>query len=210
MTCCPPSASDPADPSSADAPDAQPREIGFAVDLDLPLRRLDGGALDLRRHLAAQIETGARALAVVFWSAHCAHCQRYDAWLAARRRDEPDLALLLIAAREGETDAVVGGAGRRRAIDASLGRDDDGRVARAWGVAQTPKAFLLDARGRAVYRGAIDNFTYADDPDHRPYLLDALADLRAGRRVARPETAAFGCAVRSVYYAQPDPLGPAT
>ena len=79
-------------------------------------------------------------------------------------------------------------------------------VARQWFTQQTPRAFLLNPELRLMYRGAIDNFKYPEDPNYQAYLEPALADLLAGRPITRAETASFGCAVQSVYYVLPRPL----
>ena len=66
--------------------------------------------------------------------------------------------------------------------------------------------FLLDGELRIIYRGAIDNFKYPEDPEYRGYLDSAIEDFLAGRSVERPETSSFGCPVKSVYYTMPKPL----
>ena len=73
--------------------------------------------------------------------------------------------------------------------------DETQEVARAYGAKTTPDVFVLDERGRIVYRGAPD----ADhgDPSLRAgWLRAALDDVLAGRPVARPETTPVGCSVK--------------
>jgi len=81
--------------------------------------------------------------------------------------------------------------------------DSDRQLAHRWQVEQTPRAFLLDPARRPVYRGAIDNFKYPEDPAYRAYLEPAIADLLADRPVARAETASFGCPIDAAYYDLP-------
>jgi len=66
---------------------------------------------------------------------------------------------------------------------------------------------LIDSGLRLLYRGAIDNFRYPSDPEYQAYLQPAVEAFLAGKPVARAETASFGCAVQSVYYQLPKPLG---
>ena len=53
------------------------------------------------------------------------------------------------------------------------------------------------------YRGAIDNFQFAGNPEYEEYLEPAISEFLAGRPVSQPETASFGCAIQSVYYQLP-------
>jgi peroxiredoxin len=77
--------------------------------------------------------------------------------------------------------------------------DGDGKVGRAYGAKVTPHMFIVDPAGRLAYMGGIDDRPYADPSSRRgakPYVALALADLKAGRPVAIPVTAPYGCSVR--------------
>lgn len=142
---------------------------------------------------------GGHGLAVVFWSAVCSHCRRYDAYLNAwARRFSVDLAV--VGCRAGESTTNLDAAVQERALTFPLFHDAEGHVAQAWGARQTPTVYLLDAGHAVVYRGAIDDFTYPDNPGHRPYLADAAQALLDGRPVPLASTAAFGCPTQSIYY----------
>ena len=75
-------------------------------------------------------------------------------------------------------------------------------------VAATLEATLLSSDNAVsdAYRGAIDNFQFPWDPDYVAYLEPAISDLLAGRPIAQPDTASFGCAIQSVYYILPKPM----
>ncbi len=73
--------------------------------------------------------------------------------------------------------------------------DHDGSIARRYGAKTTPSFFVVDRNGRLAYQGAMDDQIFADQDTGREYLKSALADLRAGRRVADPETQPQGCAI---------------
>ncbi|WP_372782128.1 thioredoxin family protein [Phenylobacterium sp.] len=77
--------------------------------------------------------------------------------------------------------------------------DGDGKVGRAYGARATPHMFVIDGAGRVVYMGGIDDRPYADPASlkgAKNYVTAALADLKAGRPVATPVTAPYGCSVR--------------
>ncbi len=77
--------------------------------------------------------------------------------------------------------------------------DPSGDVGRAYGVTATPQMFVIDPRGTVVYVGAIDNDPDIGDPRGdvlENYVDLALADLAAGRPVARPNVPTYGCRVK--------------
>jgi len=73
-------------------------------------------------------------------------------------------------------------------------QDEQGMVARSYGAARTPHAFLLDEERRVRYRGRIQD---SRDPAKvtRRDLENALDDLLAGRVVLVAETEPLGCAI---------------
>ena len=167
---------------------------------DLPA--LDGTQTSLDAALADR-----RGAVVVFWSGVCSHCRRYDDYLNDFGARHDELALLVVASRQDESTADLRRTAEERGLRFQILYDAERRVAHAWKVAQTPRVFLLDGESRLLYRGAIDNFKYPNDPEHVAYLEPAIADFLAERPVGRAETASFGCPLESVYYDIPKPLG---
>lgn len=79
--------------------------------------------------------------------------------------------------------------------------DETGEVGRAYGATNTPHLFVINAEGRLVYRGAVDNSPDGEGesaPDGKlvRYVDVALDELRAGKPVSTPETKAYGCSVK--------------
>ncbi|MFT4638065.1 MAG: peroxiredoxin [Verrucomicrobiales bacterium] len=137
---------------------------------------------------------------IVFWSAVCSHCRRYDDYLQKFSMRYPDLGLGVIGAREKENAEVLTKAIADRSLRFPILHDINLKVAHAWLVCQTPRAFLINADQHLLYRGAIDNFKYPMDPEYAPYLDHALEDFLSGQAVRRSETPGFGCPTESVYY----------
>jgi peroxiredoxin len=86
-------------------------------------------------------------------------------------------------------------------LDHPILLDEDGAVGKAYGAARTPHMFVIDEKGVLVYAGAIDNSPDGEGESPSDATLvnhvdAALADLKAGRSVARPETEAYGCSVK--------------
>jgi hypothetical protein len=88
--------------------------------------------------------------------------------------------------------------GEQATVTASL-LDADGVMGRAYGALNTPQMVMINAEGRIIYQGAID-----DRPSARPETLDgatnyvraAWADLEAGRAVQIAQTTPYGCGVK--------------
>lgn len=161
---------------------------------DVQLSDLDGTAHTLR-----DVVRGQRGVGVIFWSGICSHCQRYDEWLNGFG-GRHGLGLAVIASRQNEDADSIRRVVAQRGLRFPILVDADRRVAGIFQVEQTPRAFLLDAELRLLYRGAIDNFKYPRDVAYEGYFEAAVTDLMAGRPVGRAETPSFGCPIESVYY----------
>ena len=179
----------------------QKQEIGLPVaDFVLPLISGEG-----ERSLADFL-AGKRAAVVLFWSGVCSHCHRYDDYLNRFSERHPEVGLVAVASRHGETADQIRATAAERKLTFPLLHDAPGAIARQWYTQQTPRAFLIDAERKLLYRGAIDNFKYPKDSGHEAYLEPAIASFLSGAPIVRNETASFGCAIQSVYYILPKPL----
>ncbi len=157
------------------------------------------------RNLASFLE-GKKGAVVVFWSETCSHCIHYDEYFNAFAGRHPEIGFVAVASRAGESLEQIRATVAERKLVFPILHDNGGKVARQWFTQQTPRAFLLNSEKRLLYRGAIDNFKYPQDPEYQSYLAPAIEAFLAGRPIARTETASFGCAVESVYYILPKPL----
>lgn len=165
---------------------------------DVSLTSAAGDSENLSRRM-----TSKRGAVVLFWSGVCSHCTRYDDYLNAFDERHPELAFVAIASRRSETAEIIHKSIAERRLRFPILLDLDGYIADKWYTQQTPRAFLMDAKRTLLYRGAIDNYKYPDNPDYAPYLESAIQQFLAGIPVTRTETASFGCAIKSVYYTLP-------
>jgi peroxiredoxin len=72
---------------------------------------------------------------------------------------------------------------------------DDGKVTDQLGAAVTPEAYLIDATGKLVYHGRIDNSIKGDAIVSND-LRDAIDSMLAGKPIAKTEAKAFGCSIK--------------
>jgi peroxiredoxin len=174
--------------------------IGARVD-DFQLESVQGG----ERTLASFLE-GKIGAVVLFWSGVCSHCVRYDGYLNGFYERHPELSLVVVASRHGESAEFIRKTIAERGLAFPILHDPDGQLARQWSTQQTPRAFLISDGGTLLYRGAIDNFKYPADPGFVGHLESAIAQFLSGKPVLRAETSSFGCAIQSVYYNLPKHL----
>ncbi len=168
---------------------------------EFKLPSLDGAVRDLGYFLE-----GKKGVVVVFWSETCSHCIRYDGYLNSFAANHPEIGMVAIASRQGENLHQIRTTAAARKLLFPILYDSGGTVAREWFTQQTPRVFLIDPDRVLLYRGAIDNFKYPEDPEHVAYLDPAIESFLAGKPIERVETASFGCAIESVYYVLPKAL----
>lgn len=77
--------------------------------------------------------------------------------------------------------------------------DSAGSLGKAFGAEATPHMYLLDAKGKLVYMGAIDSipsFSADDVAKADNYIMKALDETLAGTAVTTAQTKAYGCSVK--------------
>lgn len=88
--------------------------------------------------------------------------------------------------------------GRRGIAATALLIDADGTVGKAYGAAVTPHIFIVGADRRLAYAGGSGDKATRDPREvraSRSYVREALEALAAGRPIAIPASAPFGCAI---------------
>src|SRR5580704_14821934 len=117
---------------------------------DFSLPDLKGSTVTLSQRLAKK-----RGGVVAFWSSVCTHCIRYGDYLNTFEEHHPDVLLLALASRHGETPDDINKAVTEQKLRFRIVHDVSGRVAKEWFTQQTPRAFLMDSQRSLIYRGAI-------------------------------------------------------
>ncbi len=96
------------------------------------------------------------------------------------------------------TEANLAGA-KKFGLSHPILQDETGAVGHAYGAKKTPHVYLIDPAGTLVYQGAIDNAPFGEVDGDGPkvnLLAAALTELEAGKAVATPQTAPYGCTVK--------------
>ncbi len=83
-------------------------------------------------------------------------------------------------------------------VSSTMVIDGESKIAALYGAKTTPHVFIIDAAGKVVYQGAID-----DNPDvsgapakAKNYLRTALDEILSDKAVSTAETRPYGCSVK--------------
>lgn len=76
--------------------------------------------------------------------------------------------------------------------------DENSKLANAFGAKTTPHVFLFDAKGKLVYKGAIDDNSKDETAVKEHYLKDALYALGNGKTIVKNQTDAKGCSIKRI------------
>ena len=166
-------------------PTTGPLEIGASMP-DFEVTSLEGQPLSLQSAVGAH-----KAVVVVFLSTVCPYAQ----YFARHLRELGDtygprgVFFVGIYGNNWESQEEVVEDVRQHEFPFAVAKDEGHHVADRLGAERTPEAFLVDHAGRLRYRGWVKS--KKESPDLQR-ALDAVLD---GRRVSKPLTKAFGCAV---------------
>lgn len=90
----------------------------------------------------------------------------------------------------------------RDAAPAAVLLDPEGEIGRLYAAKVTPHMYVIDAEGRLVYMGGIDDrptARYEDVEGANNYVRAALDDVLAGKAVRTPYARAYGCTVKYAF-----------
>jgi peroxiredoxin len=77
--------------------------------------------------------------------------------------------------------------------------DPEGTIGRLYDARTTPHMYIVDADGRLVYKGGIDDRPTSNPADIATatnYVKVAMAELADGKPVSTPSTRAYGCSIK--------------
>ena len=87
----------------------------------------------------------------------------------------------------------------RGAAPAAVVLDEDGSIGRLYGARTTPHMYVVDEAGMLAYMGAIDDNSssrHSTVKTAHNYVTAAVADLNAGKPVAKASSRPYGCSVK--------------
>ncbi|MDX6306412.1 MAG: hypothetical protein QOI77_3381 [Blastocatellia bacterium] len=174
--------------STSDLP--APPAIGTVID-DFKLPDTDGAEHSLK---ALTAKNGA---VLIFISVQCPVSNGYNERMEKLAQDYQAKGINVIGINSNVTESIA--AVKAHAADKHLTftvlKDDGNKIADRLGATRTPEAYVIDAGGKLVYHGRIDNSQNTANITSND-LRDALDQLLSGKAISKTGGAAFGCSIK--------------
>ncbi|MFL6254989.1 MAG: thioredoxin family protein [Pyrinomonadaceae bacterium] len=173
------------------APDTTPTVALGAVVPDFKLPDADG-----KEYTLASLK-GSKGTVLIFVATRCPVSNAYNERMQKLSEDfrAKGVNVVGINSNSTESPAEVKSHAAEKGLTFTILKDTGNRIADRFNAQSTPEAYLLDASGKLVYHGRIDNSKNVDGVTTND-LRDAIEATLAGRAIEKPEVKAFGCSIR--------------
>src|SRR5260221_2301292 len=176
--------------STSDLP--APPAIGTVID-DFKLPDIDGAERSLKSL------TGKNGAVLIFISVQCPVSNGYNERMEKLAQDYKAKGVNVIGVNSNVTEPIA--AVKAHAADKhftfTVLKDDGNKIADRLGATRTPEAYVIDASGKLVYHGRIDNSQNTANITSND-LRDALDEMISGKPISKTGGAAFGCTIKRV------------
>ena len=164
-----------------------------AVVPDFKLPDADGA-----EHTLASLK-GKSGTVVIFIATQCPVSNAYNARMQKLAEDYRAKGVNVVGINSNvkELAPEVKSHAAEKGLKFTILKDTGNVVADSFDAQVTPEAYLIDASGKLVYRGRIDNSRNADGVSASE-LRDAIEATFAGKPVEKSEVKAFGCSIKRV------------
>jgi peroxiredoxin len=142
-----------------------------------------------------------KAIVVVFLGTECPVSNAFLPVLAKLHEDygSKGVAFVGVNANRQDTPERVGEHAKKNEVPFPVVKDVANKVADDFGAKRTPECFVIDATGKVLYQGRIDDqfgvgFQRAGKPTRRD-LVEALDEVLTGKPVSVAKTTASGCVI---------------
>ncbi|HST51663.1 MAG TPA: thioredoxin family protein [Pyrinomonadaceae bacterium] len=162
-----------------------------AVVSDFTLPDADG-----HEHTLASLK-GAKGTIIIFMATRCPVSNGYNERMEKLATDYAPRGVNVVGINANSTEPAseVKQHAAEKGLTFTILKDGSNQIADRFDAQVTPEAYLLDASGKLVYHGRIDN-SRAGDAITSNELRDAIEAVLAGKPVAKPEAKAFGCSIK--------------
>ena len=151
---------------------------------------------DGNKHSLASLK-GKNGTVIIFIATGCPVSNDYNARMEKVWQDYRARGINVVGINPNSTEsaAQVKAHAAENHLSFKVLKDEGSKVADQLAAAVTPEAYLLDAAGKLVYHGRIDNSRNGDSITSND-LRDALDEVLAAKPVAKTEAKAFGCSIK--------------
>jgi peroxiredoxin len=182
---------------------AGPQDVGagLALGAKLPMANTKMKNVDGKMVSIADVK-GKTGTLVVFTCNHCPFAKAWEERIVelGNGYSKKGLGVILINANDPTMHEEDGYAqmqerAKSRGMQIPYVVDETSGVAKAFGAAVTPEAFLFDKSGKLVYHGAVDDNRDAGRVE-KHYLKDALEAVVGGKVPPVQESKGIGCGIK--------------
>ena len=176
---------------ASDTPNAKAALAIGAAAPDFTLPDADG-----RAHTLASLK-GKSGTLILFVATQCPYSNAYNARMQKLADDYRARGVNVVGINSNSTEpaAEVKSHAAEKGLTFTILKDAGNVVADRYDAQVTPEAYLLDASGKLVYHGRIDNSRNGDAITSSE-LRDAAEAMLAGKPVEKTEVRAFGCSIK--------------
>jgi len=176
---------------ASDTPNAKAALAIGAAAPDFTLPDADG-----RAHSLASLKGKAGTL-ILFIATKCPVSNAYNARMQKLADDYRARGVNVVGINSNSTEpaAEVKQHAAANGLNFTILKDPGNQIADRYDAQSTPEAYLLDASGKLVYHGRIDNSRYGVMVISSE-LRDAIEATLAGKPVGKAEVKAFGCSIK--------------
>lgn len=176
--------------NSTDIP--APPTIGSVID-DFKLSDANG-----KEHSLKSL-TGAKGAVILFVATKCPVSNAYNERMEKLAQDYKAKGINVIGINSNNTEpaAEVKSHATEKGLSFVILKDEGNKIADRLGATRTPEAYVLDASGKLVYHGRIDNSQKTEGITSND-LREALDEMIAGKAITKTGGAAFGCTIKRV------------
>jgi peroxiredoxin len=162
-----------------------------AIAPDFTLPDADG-----REHTLASLK-GKGGTVLIFMATRCPVSNGYNARMEKLAEDYAARGVRIVGinANANEPAEEVKRHASEKGLTFTILKDKGSRIADRFDAQVTPETYLLDASGKLVYHGPIDN-SRSGDSITTNFLRDAIEAVLAGKPVQKSEAKAFGCSIK--------------
>lgn len=140
---------------------------------------------------------GKSGTVLIFMATRCPVSNGYNTRMEKLAEDYRSRGVNVVGINANSTEPIeeVKQHASEKGLTFTILKDAGNRIADRFDAQVTPEAYVIDASGKLVYHGRIDNSRSGDSVTSND-LRDALDAVLAGKPVEHPEAKAFGCSIK--------------
>jgi peroxiredoxin len=169
-----------------------PPAIGAMIE-DFKLPDADGA-----QHTLNSLK-GKNGAVIIFIATRCPVSNVYNDRMEKLAEDYQSKGINVIGINSNSTEPAseVKSHATEKHLTFAILKDDGNKIADRFGANHTPEAYVIDASGKLVYHGRIDNSQKIEAITSND-LRDALDAVLAGKPIQKTTSVAFGCSIKRV------------